>query len=85
MTRWLDKSGQPIPGIPKLPVEKATEIKIFSKKDQMHWICATFKPCSKGTLLYEHEEPLIARQNGADHTRRDADAGWFVGGRGDSR
>ena len=33
MTRWLDKSGHPIPGHPDLPVEKATEIKILSKKD----------------------------------------------------
>ena len=33
LTRWLDKSGNPIPGHPKLPVEKAAEIKIRSKKD----------------------------------------------------
>ena len=33
MTRWLDKSGHPIPGHPELPVEKAAEIKILSKKD----------------------------------------------------
>ena len=33
LTRWLDKSGHPIPGQPELPVEKATEIKILSKKD----------------------------------------------------
>ena len=32
MTRWLDKSGHPIPGRPELPVEKAAEIKILSKK-----------------------------------------------------
>ena len=30
---WLDKSGHPIPGYPELPVEKAAEIKIISKKD----------------------------------------------------
>ena len=33
MTRWLDKSGHPIPGHPELPVEKAAEKKISSKKD----------------------------------------------------
>ena len=32
LTRWLDKSGHPIPGHPELPVEKAAEIKILSKK-----------------------------------------------------
>ena len=29
----MDKSGHPIPGHPELPVEKAAEIKILSKKD----------------------------------------------------
>ena len=33
LTRWLDKSGHPIPGHPELPVKKAAEIKILSKKD----------------------------------------------------
>ena len=33
LTRWLDKSGHPIPRHPELPVEKAAEIKIFSQKD----------------------------------------------------
>ena len=33
MTRWLDKSGHPIPGHPELPVEKAAEKKILSQKD----------------------------------------------------
>ena len=33
MTRWLDKSGHPIPGHPELPAEKAAETKILSKKD----------------------------------------------------
>ena len=33
LTRWLDKSGNPIPGHPGLPVEKAAEIKILSKED----------------------------------------------------
>ena len=33
LTRWLDKSGHPIPGHPELPVEKAAEIKILSKAD----------------------------------------------------
>ena len=33
LTRWLDKSGHPIPGHPELPVEKAAEIKILSKEN----------------------------------------------------
>ena len=33
LTRWLNKSGHPIPGHPELPVEKAAEIKILSKED----------------------------------------------------
>ena len=33
LTRWLDKTGNPIAGHPELPVEKAAEKKIFSKKD----------------------------------------------------
>ena len=33
LTRWLDKSGHPIPGHPELPVEKTSEIKILSKED----------------------------------------------------
>ena len=35
LTRWLDKSGHPIPGHPELPVEKAAELMILSKKDPM--------------------------------------------------
>ena len=31
--RWLDKTGHPIPEHPELPVEKAAEIRILSKKD----------------------------------------------------
>ena len=30
LTRWLDKSGHPIPGHPELPVETAAEIKILA-------------------------------------------------------
>ena len=33
LTRWLNKSGHPIPGHSELPVEKAAEIKILSKRD----------------------------------------------------
>ena len=33
LTRWLDKSGHPIPGHPELPKEKAAEKKILSKED----------------------------------------------------
>ena len=33
LTRWLDKSGHPIPGHPVVPAEKAAKINILSKKD----------------------------------------------------
>ena len=33
LTRWLDKSGHPIPGHTELPVEKAAERRILSRKD----------------------------------------------------
>ena len=61
MTRWLDKSGHPIPGHPELPVEKAAEKKISSKKDP---VCLDLLLRSNlvkiGTLSYEHKQPLIA-------------------------
>ena len=31
LTRWLDKSGHPIPGHPELPVETAAEIKVLAR------------------------------------------------------
>ena len=31
LTRWLDKSGHPIPGHPELPVETAAEIKLLAR------------------------------------------------------
>ena len=31
LTRWLDKSGHPIPGHPELPVDTAAEIKVFAR------------------------------------------------------
>ena len=33
LTRWLDKSGHPIPGYSEFSVEKTAEIKILSKED----------------------------------------------------
>ena len=33
LTRWLDKSGHPIPGHSELPVETAVEIKMLAKID----------------------------------------------------
>ena len=34
-TRWLDKSGHPIPGHPEFPVETATEIKVLAWGDSV--------------------------------------------------
>ena len=33
LTRWLDKSGHPIPGHPELPVETAAQIKVLARGD----------------------------------------------------
>ena len=33
LTRWLDKSGHPIPGHPDLPVETAAEIKLLARSE----------------------------------------------------
>ena len=33
LTRWLDKSGHPIPGHPELPVETGAEIKVLANVD----------------------------------------------------
>ena len=33
LTRWLEKPGHKIPGHPELPVEKAAEIEILSRRD----------------------------------------------------
>ena len=46
LTRWLDKSGHPIPGHPELPVEKAAERK-------MDYVAA-LEPGPAGTLSHEH-------------------------------
>ena len=51
LTRWLDKSGHPIPGHPELPVEKAAEIKILSKKDRCPWICCCAQTWSSRNSL----------------------------------
>ena len=39
LTRWLDKSGHPIPGHPELPVEAAAEIKMLAKGDLVPLDC----------------------------------------------
>ena len=55
LTRCLDKSGHPIPGHPELPVEKAAEIKILSKKDPVPLdLLLRSNICPAGTLSHEH-------------------------------
>ena len=39
LTRWLDKSGHPIPGHPELLVETAAERKVLTGVILSHWIC----------------------------------------------
>ena len=52
LTRWLDKSGHPIPGHLELPVEKAAEIKkSYPKETRCPWIyCCTQTWSSRNSL-----------------------------------
>ena len=60
LTRWLDKSGHPIPEHPESPVEKATDIKNpIQKGPGALGSVAAFKPGPAGTLSHEHKQPLI--------------------------
>ena len=61
LTRWLDKSGHPIPGHPELPVEKAAEIKILSKQGGLGPLgfVAALEPGPARTLSHEYKQPLI--------------------------
>ena len=54
----------------ELPVEKVAEFRVLSKKD----------PLLLDLLLglNEGKKFLIAEQNGAGHTKRDANAGWII-------
>ena len=59
LTRWLDKSGHPIPGHPELTVEKAAEIKkILSKRDPVPLDLLLHSNLVQ-TLSHEHKQPLI--------------------------
>ena len=60
LTRWLDKSGHPIPGHPELPVEKAAEIKILSEggPGPLGFVAA-LEPGPIRTLSHEYKQPLI--------------------------
>ena len=64
-TRWLDKSGQPIPGQPELPAEKAAEIKNVGKR---YWY--------KKNLIYQAglKTHSAAEQNSERGTERHAEA-----------
>ena len=60
LTRWLDKSGHPIPGHLELLVEKAAEIKNpIQKGPGALGSDAALKPGPTGTLSHEHKQPLI--------------------------
>ena len=86
LTRWLNKSGHPIPGQPELPVEKAAEIKNpIQKGPGALGSVAALKPGPAGTVSHEHKQPLTAGQNGAGNNASDADAGWIVRERSDQR
>ena len=58
MTRWLDKSGHPIPGHSELPEENAAKYSIQEGLGALGSVAA-LKPGSAGTLSLEHKQPLI--------------------------
>ena len=61
MTRFLNKSGHPIPGQAELPVEEKAEIKnLIQKGPGAFGSVASLKPGPPGTLSYEYKQPLIA-------------------------
>ena len=47
LTRWLDKSGHPIPGHPELPVEK----KSYQRRIRCIWICCYVRICFNRSSL----------------------------------
>ena len=68
---WTSNSGKP----------RVTSGKGSGNKDLMKeglgafGSVVTFEPGPTGTLLYEHEQPLIAGKNSAGHSAKDADDG----------
>ena len=61
MTRFLNKSGCPIPGQPDLPVKEAAEIKnLIQEGPGAFGPVALLEPGPPGTLSYEYKQPLIA-------------------------
>ena len=77
--RWLGKSGHLIWWQPEIPVEKAAEIKIVSRKDPV-----PLKMLLRWSLF---QQELSRKKTNSlsllNPTRNDADAGWIVGDRGD--
>ena len=49
LTRWLDKSGHPIPGHPDLPVETAAEIKLLARVEPVPRSVGSASPIQLGT------------------------------------
>ena len=86
LTRWLDKSGHPIPGHPGLPVEKAAEIKILSREDPVPLDLLLRSNLVQQELSRMNINSLsLLDKNGASHTTSDADTGWIVRKRSDQR
>ena len=59
LTRWLDKSGHPIPGHPELPVEKAAEMSRIQGGPGPLGSVAALESGPARTLAHEHKQPLI--------------------------
>ena len=60
LTRWLNKSGYPIPGHPELPVEKAAwDNDSIQEGPRALGSVAAFKPSAAGNLSHEHKQPLL--------------------------
>ena len=84
LTRWLDKSGHPIPGHPELPVEKAAEIKILSKEDPVPLDLLLSSNLVQQELSRMKINSLsLLDKTVQKHTASDADAVWIVRKRSD--
>ena len=65
LTRWLGKSGHPIPGHPELPVEAAAEIKNVSESvSGPVELAGSIKPGGTRTDQAGYQQHSLAKQDG---------------------
>ena len=85
LTRWLDKSGHPIPGHPELPVEKAAEIKILCKEDPVPLDLLLRSNLVQQELSRMNINSLSLLDKNVQVTPQVMRIGWIVRNRSDQR